>query len=259
MLNALILFVFSVFLWSAPAFAQCASPTAAEGEIIYNTSYNVHQYCNGSDWIAFGALNPGAGGSGCSVPAGVAGDLMYNSSFHALQYCDGDDWKAVGGTSGLLGPAGCSNIGDLCANGTVFAGWHPMNHIPLFIPPADQGTTHLWKTSTGVDDIVTDSYSDGMANSNQVPNSAAFPAFKQCKDLALGGKSWYLPSQVELYYIWSIRPALLAKGNITNFQNVYYWTSSEAGLNSAWYQDFTDGYQNSHGKGNSNRVRCVAR
>lgn len=259
--RALILLVLPILFWTAPALAQCAVPSGSEGEIIYNSSYNVHQYCNGTAWVAFGALNPGAGGSGCGVPTGGEGELLYNSAYHMLQYCDGDDWRAVGGalSATLSGPAGCTAVGDLCANGTVFAGYHPLTLEHLFIPPTDQGTTSLWKTSTGVDDIATDSYSDGRVNTNQVANSATFPAFKLCKDLALGGKTWYLPSQVEMYYVWSARSILMAKGNITNFQNLYYWTSMEAGLSSAWYQDFTDGYQNSHGKGNSNRVRCMAR
>ena len=262
----LILLVLPFLFWTIPAFAQCASPAAAEGDVIYNTSYNVHQYCNGSAWIAFGALNPGAGGSGCNAPAGIAGDLMYNSTHHVLQYCDGDDWKAVGGTvvessgSGLSGPSGCANIGDLCADGTVFAGYHPITQEHLFIPTTDQGTTSVWKTSTGVNDIATDSFIDGRANTNQVANSATFPAFKLCKDLATGGHSdWYLPSRAELDYLYNMRAALVAAGNITDFQNVNYWSSTEYSTTNAWFQYFADGSVGSLNKTNVFRVRCVRR
>jgi hypothetical protein len=255
------LFVLHILLWGVPAFAQCANPAADEGEIIYNTDYNVHQYCNGSAWIAFGALNPGAGGSGCGVPTGIAGDLMYNSAYHVLQYCDGDDWRAVGGGMvGLSGPSGCTNIGDLCADGTVFAGYHPITQEHLFIPTTDQGTTSAWKTSTGVNDIATDSTYDGRANTNQVANSTTFPAFKLCKDLTTGGHSdWYLPAQVEAYYLWSVRGTIEAGGNITNFQNAIYWSSTENGTTNAWNQFFTDGLQNGSNKANAMWVRCVRR
>lgn len=260
----MMLFVLLILFWGTSAFAQCANPAADEGEIIYNTDYNVHQYCNGSAWIAFGALNPGAGGSGCGVPAGIAGDLMYNSAHHVLQYCDGDDWRAVGGgmtvSSGLSGPSGCATIGALCADGTVFAGYHPITQAHLFIPPTDQGTTSAWKTSTGVNDIATDSTNDGRANTNQVANSTTFPAFKLCKDLATGGYSdWYLPSQVELYYLWSVRTTIEAGGNITNFQNANYWSSTEYDTNAAWNQGFTNGSQGNSFKNLALRVRCVRR
>lgn len=162
-------------------------------------------------------------------------------------------------TGGLSGPAGCANIGDLCADGTVFAGWHPITQAHLFIPTTDQGTSE-WKTSTGTDDIATDSDSDGAANSAQVANSTTFPAFKLCKDLTAGGYSdWYLPSRVELYYIRSVRGTIEAGGNITNFQTSPYWSSTENGTNYAWYQVFTTGTQNYYSKTNPMVVRCVRR
>lgn len=218
------------------------------------------QYCNSTQWIAFGALNPSAGGSGCSTPTGVGGDLLYNSSHNVMQYCDGDDWRTVGGGGGLIGPGGCENIGDLCASGTVFAGYHPVTHEKLFIPPTDQGTTSAWKTSTGVNDISPDSTNDGRANSSMVPNNATFPAFKLCKDLNLGGfNDWYLPSQVELFYLWSVRGLIEAAGNITNFQNADYWSSTESTINLAWGQDFADGDSYNYNKSNPDRVRCMRR
>jgi len=93
---------------SGGALAGCINPDRAEGTITYNTTVNVPQYCNGTDWIAFGALNPGAGGSGCTDPDGPEGKLAYNTDYHVLQYCDGDDWRSVGsgrisGGHGFLG------------------------------------------------------------------------------------------------------------------------------------------------------------
>ena len=162
--------------------------------------------------------------------------------------------------SGLSGPAGCANIGDLCADGTVFAGWDPVRHEPLYIPPTDQGTTSTWKTSTGTNDIATDSTYDGRANTNQVANSTTFPAFKLCKDLTTGGHSdWYLPSQVEHYYLWTMKGTIQAGGHITNFLNANYWSSTEYTTTTAWYQNFTSGIQTVDSKNLAYRVRCVRR
>ncbi len=257
--------VLCAVMFAYPAHAQtCSGPDGVEGDIIYNTSYNVPQYCNGTNWIAFGALNPSAGGSGCSDPDGIAGDLVYNSTHHVLQYCDGDDWHGVGSfaTGGLIGPSGCANIGDQCADTTIFAGWHPVTHEKLFIPPTDQGTTSVWKTSTGTNDIATDSLLDGLSNTNQVPNNATFPAFKLCKDLTLAGKTWYLPARAELDYLYNNRAKYVAKapGNgFTNFQNAYYWSSTEYNTVDSWGLHFADGYFLTYGKTYSYRVRCVGR
>ncbi len=261
-----ILFIaLGVLFLSIPAYAQdCNTPSGAEGDVVYNTTHNVPQYCNGTAWVAFGALNPSAGGSGCASPTGIAGDLLYNSAYHVLQYCDGDDWNAVGGSTtvsyGLSGPVGCTNIGDLCADGTVFAGYHPTTQEHLFIPTTDQSASSAWKTSTGVNDITTDSTWDGRANTNQVANSTTFPAFKLCKDLATGGHSdWYLPSQVEMYYLWSVRGTIEAGGNITNFQSALYWTSTENSTTLAWAPQLSGGYMNTSSKTSFLRVRCVRR
>ncbi|WP_198136984.1 DUF1566 domain-containing protein [Nitrobacter hamburgensis] len=164
-------------------------------------------------------------------------------------------------SSGLVGPSGCATIGDLCADGTVFAGYHPITQEHLFIPTTDQGTTSQWKTSTGTNDIATDSTYDGRANTNQVANSTTFPAFKLCKDLTTGGHSdWYLPSRVELYYLWSVQGTIEAAGNITNLQNAsYYWSSTEYDTNSAWPQYFPNGTQGYANKLTAFRVRCVRR
>ena len=32
----------------------CSSPSGVEGQMVYNTSFNVMQYCNGADWVGIG-------------------------------------------------------------------------------------------------------------------------------------------------------------------------------------------------------------
>ncbi len=204
-----------------------------------------------------GSIIPGYDSRACDGT--IEGAIRYNSATSCAEYCEGSAWTCPA-TSGLSGPSGCPNTGDLCADGTVFAGYHPITQEHLFISPTDQGTTSAWKTSTGTNDIATDSTYDGRANTNQVPNSTTFPAFKLCKDLGTGGHSdWYLPSQVELYYLWAVRETIEAGGNITNFQNTPYWSSTEFNTSSACYQHFTNGAQALSNKTNGYMVRCVRR
>jgi hypothetical protein len=89
-------------------FTQCTSPNRWEGTIIYNTTTNQMQYCDGKNWIAMGQA--GDGGAGCANPIGTAGKLIFNNTYNILQYCEGDTWVKVRGdnkpsapTSGLIG------------------------------------------------------------------------------------------------------------------------------------------------------------
>lgn len=88
--------------------STCAAPSGTTGEIVFNTDYDVMQYCNGNNWIAMGP--PGDGGAGCTNPTGLAAELRYNTDLNVVQYCEGDEWVAVIGinnasipTSGLVG------------------------------------------------------------------------------------------------------------------------------------------------------------
>ena len=225
-------------------------------------------YCNGTDWIAFGALNPSAGGSGCTNPDRGEGAVVYNNSFHVLQYCDGDDWRAVGGTvvgsgGGCTAPSSCPNVGDVCADGSIFAGFTLYNNSscePLYVTDDNQSTASQWKTSSGVDDISPDDHVDGKVNAaGRAGSISDFPAFDLCESNNYHGKSdWYLPARTELNLLWLNRAAIDASAD-GNFTTGDYWSSTERYTNGAWYQDFGSGNQNSFGKGNSYDVRCVRR
>lgn len=229
------------------------------GRLRYASVTDAWEYCTGSAWLPFKEPCANDGAGACWLNAARSNS---DPQFVAANIASGVNILGVTGTltGGLTGPAGCANIGDLCADGTVFAGYHPITQEHLFIPTTDQGTTSQWKTSTGTNDIATDSTYDGRANTNQVANSTTFPAFKLCKDLGTGGHAdWYLPSQVELYYLWSVRGTIEAGGNITNFQNAFYWCSTEYNTVNAWYQYFTNGNQSYSVKANAYRVRCLRR
>lgn len=202
----------------------------------------------------------------CASPTGAAGDILYNNDYHVMQYCNGTMWKSIGvspspaGT--LVGPTSCPNIGNLCADGTIYAGYHPVLKVRVFIPPTDQGgSTIKWRSSGSGADIATDSWIDGRANTDQVANSTTFPAIKACKDLTLGGYTdWYLPSVGEIEYLYQIQP-ILATGPFTNFAFGYYWSSTEYDNSSAYSQAFEppNGQVNGSGKTANYRARCMRR
>ncbi len=83
----------------------CANPDRAEGTIIFNTTHNVMQFCNGAEWVAMGP-SPGAGGGGCGSPARAKGAMIYNADKSVMQYCDGTKWVRIGGTGAVAPSAG---------------------------------------------------------------------------------------------------------------------------------------------------------
>jgi hypothetical protein len=93
---------------SGTARADCANPSHPEQYQMYNTTYHVSQYCNGTKWISLAvAAIPLTGGkaapaqqtagtarAGCSNPTGAEGDMTYNTTFNVPQFCNGTKWIA---------------------------------------------------------------------------------------------------------------------------------------------------------------------
>lgn len=239
--------------------ALCTACLAFSGVVHAQTALDAR----GSIPYPGGSIIPGYDTRTCD--GSIAGAIRYNSASSCAEFCNGATWTCPGG---LSGPASCASIGDLCADGTVFAGYHPINQEHLFIPPTDQeqpgspGTfTMNWKNATGTDDISTDSTNDGQVNhANRGGAIANFQAFQACENLGFGGHSdWYLPSQVEAYYLWSVHETVEAGGNITNFLNALYWSSTEWDTGSAYLQVFSNGSQYYTTKSTGSRARCVRR
>jgi len=75
---------------------SCFNPAGAAGEMAYNDTRRVLQWCDGTSWHAAGPDNIGGPTGGCSNPAGTAGAVIYNADFRVAQYCDGGTWRSVG-------------------------------------------------------------------------------------------------------------------------------------------------------------------
>jgi hypothetical protein len=253
------------------ASAACTNPTAVEGTVVYNADQHVPQVCAGSSWVALGAHKPGGGSGSCSNPTAVEGAIVYNQDYSVLQYCDGTNWKAVQAapSGGCTPDPACPNVGDVCSGdgsgggNPKFAGcicYYDSNSADagsckaLYVTQASQSTSSQWKTTTGTDDIATDSAEDGKINDSQIANSSTFPAFKLCKDLTDGGYSdWYLPARKELHLLW------YNSAGITGFAAAYHWTSSEYDASNVWALTFSDGNDGNDGKTLNRDVRCVRR
>lgn len=104
---SIVYFVLGLILFTPTvSYADCVNPAGVEPDISYSSTYNVPMFCNGSQWVLMGAINPGAGGAGCTTnTAGIKpeGHIFYNEDYHTYQYCDGDDWQILGVGSGVIG------------------------------------------------------------------------------------------------------------------------------------------------------------
>jgi len=206
----------------------------------------------------------------CADPAAVAGVMVYNADHKVMQYCNGTVWIAMDRSKSMcIAPDDCPNAGDVCDDGNagndpdpVFAGFMFYGSTktcePLYVTQSDQSGPGLeWKTSNDSGDLSPSLYDDGRANSNQIPNSTTFPAFKECKDLSYGGfTDWYLPSWEEWHLLWKNRASISG-----GFPENRYWTSTEGPSGSAWrLRPESQGALDRNSKtGNGMAVRCVRR
>ena len=188
----------------------------------------------------------------CRSTLVASGGVSVSSSINNGRAC-GNNQRCVSGTC-----VSGDGAGQVMPDGTVLLG--SFGGYTLYTTPADQGASVQWKTSAGVNDIATDSNTDGLANSNQVPNSTTFPAFKLCKDLSFGGYSdWYLPAVDELSFLYT----QLKAGTTSNpfgLVAIGYFSSTEVSTFYVHHVSLTDGtVYNNTSKSATARIRCVRR
>lgn len=202
--------------------------------------------------------------------------MLYNNDEKVMQYCNGTEWISVGKA------ATCKNIGDTCADGTIYAGSSPDGDIPMYIPASDQSNAAHW----GAFGYVTGSISEvtGSTNSADIythvqagdgdnnPDDGNTPnASVLCEELETHNHDdWYLPAKDELNQLYENLvdqnndnapggPLGSTYGfNITgSFSSGYYWSSTEDNLNGASSQNFNGGGPLVLSKGSTLSVRCV--
>ena len=156
--------------------------------------------------------------------------------------------------------ASCPNPGDTCADGTKYAG--PFSTYYLFTTPVDKGQI-TWNSGSRLG-----SYTRATDQNYGMPNSiklisladdyAPYNAVLTCKALndvsTSGYTDWYLPSRNEIDILADNR---LAIGGFT--MGVYYWSSTEYAIESAYARSFTNSDASTIEKYGVYRIRCIRR
>lgn len=89
----------ALLLMTSHAYAACSSPSGEGGEIVYNSSQKVFQYCDDTDWVRMNQ-NAGTGAGGCSNPTAAEADIIYNEDHYVMQGCAGNTYQAFGPVGG---------------------------------------------------------------------------------------------------------------------------------------------------------------
>ena len=151
---------------------------------------------------------------------------IYNRALSATEVAD--LYATTGG--GATPVTGCPNIGDVCDDGSLYAGDinYGSGNEKFYITDTDQGI-YQWKAGSG-DDMTPNSSNDGLDNIANL-NSAItnFPAINACATLTLHGHSdWYLPSRNELREACNNKAAINANATDAVLPGGdFYWTSGE--------------------------------
>ncbi|MCX6277610.1 MAG: DUF1566 domain-containing protein [Bacteroidetes bacterium] len=143
-------------------------------------------------------------------------------------------------------------IGNSYGGGIIFyvdaAGQHG-----LIAGTGDQGSADWGCSGTSIGTATT--IGAGQANTTGIVNGCGEEgiAARICNDLYLNGyDDWFLPSKDELNEMYG------QKTIIGGFSDTWYWSSSESGDNTAWYQLFANGSEGSDGNKSGNPLNFRA-
>lgn len=220
--------------------------------------------------------------AGSTKPSGIDDVRVYNRVLSAAERQMLYDMGTPVGSSTAL-PQGCPNIGDVCDDGTIYAGLSPDGNVPMFARPCDEGqewngssctgtrAALPWNNGNGVGFVATGQTSTvtgfantltlGIVDSNS--DAAGFQshqAAQRCSDLVTNGADdWYLPSRNELQILGNSRD--LIGGFDTTCVGVTttntLWSVSERTSTTADGRYFCNNNLQEMNKGLIRAVRCV--
>ncbi len=109
----------------------------------------------------------------------------------------------------------------------------------------DQSSDIKWIKKAGQTGSIDSKIGTGRLNTQKIIKTQGdgYYAAKICADYKGGGKTdWFLPSKDELNLMYNN----LRKAGVGGLVNSLYWSSSESSANNAWFQDFSNGKQESN-------------
>ena len=157
----------------------------------------------------------------------------------------------VGQTTAL--PQGCSNIGDVCDDGTVYAGISPDGSVAMFTTLQDGIQNLSWNDANNTGQVTTSAtdWDAGFSNTVSIVTTDAdsgagghqiHGASQYCYDLvSAGADDWYLPAINELNVLYTNRENI--GGFITDSGDWYhrYHSSTEYSQTEMYVGDFSNG------------------
>jgi hypothetical protein len=152
---------------------------------------------------------------------------------------DNKDLEKTSYRIGDRGPAGGWIFYD---KGALSDGWRYLEAAPDDLGPTEWGCVGLTITDareTGIGAGRTNT--QAIVKTCREPDCAARLAVKYNAGVK---DDWFLPSRDELKAMY----LQLQKNGLGNFQNIYYWSSSEQGPTASWYQSFGTGDQSYNDK-----------
>ena len=160
-------------------------------------------------------------------------------------------------------------VGDSYGGGIVAyilvngdTGYDPNVQHGLIAAAADQngGATIAWSNIIALVGTTGTAIGTGQANTTAIVGQSGCDsgAAYLCYYLEVGiYKDWFLPSKDELNQLHANLANTTEKRIANGFASAAYWSSSESGDSSAWYQNFSSGYQGSLNKNYAEHVRAV--
>ncbi|PQO21998.1 hypothetical protein C2I36_15330 [Rhodobacteraceae bacterium WD3A24] len=212
------------------------------------------------------------------------GYIFYNADHEVLQVCRSDgQWYALDAMGdGPAEPTDCDDIGDICSDGSIYAGLSPDGNVAMYAASSDDGV-YPWNNGNNLNYTSTSqtSTATGETNTENIivtdANSAAagiqqHQAAQLCADKFAHGRSdWYLPAIDELVVLYD---NLVDQdgdnnpggplGSTFNFDTSgtwpdgYYWSSTETNTdNASSFRMAAFGTDGSYNKYNGLAIRCV--
>ena len=195
-------------------------------------------------------------GSGSIIVSGLTSGTAYTFTVTATNAIGTSLASAVSNSVVIPQPLA---IGDTYQGGIIF--YLDGNGGGLIAADSDQSSAQwgCYEQSIGG---TSSAVGTGAANTTAIVSGCSETAIaaRICADLTLGGYTdWFLPSKDELNLMYENigQGNVLGLGNVGNFADNYYWSSTEYGINYAWSQYFYYGVPFYRSKFGTDNVRAV--